>query len=234
MQQPTPWRTIMKCPGQDMQYWNEEAIFEVQCPKCDSNVEFYKDDTTRKCGNCGNRFINPKMDFGCASYCQFAEQCLGTLPEEFKQGQDNLLKDKVAVAVKRHYGSDFKSISSTIKIAKNAENIGKSEGANLPIVLCVAYLHKIDVPLAKSILEKLTTNEIIIGEVCNVLKDLEKKTVSSSTASNIIGDAVSLYHLQEEIKSKSAETQNENNFSPQTFTTESAITLAKEMVQQMV
>ena len=98
----------MKCPGQDMQYWNEKAIFEVQCPKCDKQVEFYKDDTSRKCGNCGNRFINPKMDFGCASYCQFAEQCLGTLPEEFKQGLDNLLKDKVAVAVKRHFGSDFK------------------------------------------------------------------------------------------------------------------------------
>ena len=70
----------MKCPGQDMIYWKENAIFDVDCPKCGAAVEFYKDDTNRKCGECGNRFVNPKMDFGCASYCQFAEQCLGTLP----------------------------------------------------------------------------------------------------------------------------------------------------------
>ena len=86
----------MKCPGQDMKYWKDNAIFDVACPKCGTSVEFYKDDTSRKCGSCGHRFVNPKMDFGCASYCQYAEQCLGALPEDFTGGRDNLLKDKVA------------------------------------------------------------------------------------------------------------------------------------------
>jgi hypothetical protein len=43
-------------------------------------VEFFKDESTRKCKNCGHGIINPKMDFGCAAYCKFAEQCLGELP----------------------------------------------------------------------------------------------------------------------------------------------------------
>ena len=80
----------MKCPGQDMQYWTAEAIYEVNCPKCGKSVEFYKDDTTRSCSQCGHRFVNPRMDFGCAAYCKFAEQCIGTLPEEFVGAQDNL------------------------------------------------------------------------------------------------------------------------------------------------
>lgn len=134
----------MKCPGQDMQYWKGDAIFDVKCPECSTRVEFYKDDTTRKCPKCGHRFVNPKMDFGCATYCQFAEQCLGTLPEEFVMSQDSLLKDKVAVEVKRYFTTDFKSISRAMKIAKYAEKIGKAtEGANLALILCSSYLFTI-------------------------------------------------------------------------------------------
>ena len=44
----------MKCPGQDTQYWKAGAIFDVPCPECGRDVEFFKDDTTRKCGGCGH------------------------------------------------------------------------------------------------------------------------------------------------------------------------------------
>ena len=97
----------MRCPGQDTQYWKPGAIFEVRCPRCDHPVEFFKDDPSRRCGHCGHRFANPSMDFGCAAYCQFAEQCLGTLPPEVLAAQENLLKDRVAVEVKRHFRTDF-------------------------------------------------------------------------------------------------------------------------------
>ena len=130
----------MKCPGQDMQFWNEAAIFEASCPGCGKTIEFYKDDTNRKCGHCGNRMVNPRMDFGCASYCQYAEQCLGTLPEEFVGNRDNLLKDRVAVEVKRFLKSDFRRIGHAIKVAQNAEKIGKEEGGNIASAVCAAYL----------------------------------------------------------------------------------------------
>ena len=52
----------MKCPGQDMQYWKDDAIFEVNCPECDSVVEFYKDDTTRKCPKCSKLFWKKEED----------------------------------------------------------------------------------------------------------------------------------------------------------------------------
>ena len=47
----------MKCPGQDTRYWKPEDIFSAQCPKCGAEIEFFKDDTTRKCPHCGHHEI---------------------------------------------------------------------------------------------------------------------------------------------------------------------------------
>ena len=116
----------MKCPGQDTQYWTSGAIFEVACPQCNAGVEFFKDDTSRKCGQCGHRFINPRLDFGCAAYCSYAEQCLGDLPPELVAEKEDLLKDRVAIAVKRHLKNDFKRIGRAVRRARHAEEIGKA------------------------------------------------------------------------------------------------------------
>ena len=53
-------------------FWKPGAIFDAPCPKCGRTVEFFKDGSTRKCPYCGNKMVNPQMDFGCASYCQHA------------------------------------------------------------------------------------------------------------------------------------------------------------------
>ena len=97
----------MKCPGQDSQHWKSGAVFEVKCPKCGTEVEFFKDDPSRKCGNCGHRFLNPDLDFGCASYCQYAEQCIGNLPPELLKDKEDLLKDRVAIEMKRYFQTGF-------------------------------------------------------------------------------------------------------------------------------
>ena len=129
----------MKCPGQDTQYWNKDAIFESKCPECGDEMEFFKDDTSRKCRGCGKRIVNPKMDFGCASYCQYAEQCMGTMPEEFLKNREDLLKDRVAVQMKRYFGTDFKRIGHAMRVARYAEEIGKKEGGNMAVILSAAY-----------------------------------------------------------------------------------------------
>lgn len=216
----------MKCPGQDMQYWTDNAIFEIECPKCGKSVEFYKDDTSRKCGHCDHRFVNPNMDFGCAAYCQFAEQCLGTLPEEFKGIQDSLFKDKVAVEMKRHYKADFKSISRAMKVARHAENIGKSEGGNLAVILCAAYLHRIGLSTAESILKNLSANDSMIEEVLQILAQHEKSEVPSTATSKIVHDAILIHSLQ---KHKSENTKDDDFVLLDTLFTHSAKNLMAEL-----
>lgn len=198
----------MKCPGQDMQYWNADAIFEVECPECHKLVEFYKDDTNRRCTHCGHRFVNPKMDFGCAAYCQYAEQCLGTLPEEFVGTQEGLLKDKVAVEMKRYFKSDFQTIGRTTRIARYAEAVGKSEGANLAPLLCAAYLHmtatadtgdagagKSSTTVARDILTRLQAKEQMIEAVMALLGEKDPAALGLAVEQRILAEAQILARL---------------------------------------
>jgi len=108
----------MKCPGQDSRYWKPDAIFETTCPQCKKPVEFFRDDPTRKCPSCGHRFANPEMDFGCAAYCKFADQCIGSLPPELVAQRENLLKDRIAIEMKKYFGKDFKRIGHATKVAR--------------------------------------------------------------------------------------------------------------------
>ncbi|MBN2123445.1 MAG: HD domain-containing protein [Deltaproteobacteria bacterium] len=179
----------MKCPGQDSRYWKPGAIFESRCPQCGNEVEFFKDDTTRRCRKCGHRFLNPAMDFGCASYCKFAEQCVGNLPPELIAQKENLLKDRVAIEMKRYFKKDFKRIGHAGRVARYAEQIAKEEGGDLAVVLTAAYLHDIGIPeaerkhgdagpvhqeqegppVARKILEDLGAREDLIREVCDII-----------------------------------------------------------------
>ncbi|MFO7707235.1 MAG: phosphohydrolase [Desulfobacterales bacterium] len=202
----------MKCPGQDMQYWKPGAIFETECPQCGRPVEFFKDDTTRKCGACGHRFVNPQMDFGCAAYCPYAEQCLGTLPEGLAAQKEELLKDRVAVEMKRWLRTDFKRIGKAGRVARYAERIGKAERGNLAVILSAAYLHNLgqstaappDPPgpsPARSILEKLGAREELIAEVCDIVSRRGKPQADESANFRVVVDAVRLEALAEEFKS---------------------------------
>jgi len=216
----------MKCPGQDMQYWTSEAIFDVQCPKCQHVVEFYKDDTTRKCGFCGHRFINPKMDFGCATYCQYAEQCLGTLPEDFAGVRENLFKDKVAVEMKRYWKSDFKSIRRTLSTASFVETIGKLAGANMAIILCAAYVADIDIAASRSILEKAGVPPQMIEGICKVLKEISTDK-ATSLEGKIVHDALLLRSAREQVR----ESAEKADIIQEATTSCLLTTWAKELVQ---
>lgn len=169
----------MKCPGQDSRYWKPGAIFEASCPKCGKPVEFFKDDPTRRCGSCGHKFVNPSMDFGCAAYCRFAEQCIGELPPELLAERQELMKDRIALEMKKHYQSDFKKIGHATRVARHAENIAAEAGGDLPIILGAAYLHGItsdgenDAAEARNIMEKAGANEKMIDEVAAIISRLE-------------------------------------------------------------
>lgn len=199
----------MKCPGQDTQYWTAAAIFEAACPQCGTTVEFFKDDTTRRCGQCGHRFVNPKMDFGCAAYCSFAEQCLGDLPPELVAQKEDLLKDRVAVAVKRHLKTDFKKIGRTVRRARHAEEIGKAEQVNLALVLMAAFLWDLDdagaggdAPVARRILEHLKAPQPMVEQVCGLIVQRQEDRQTCSKELQVVMDAAGIATLEETIKAQ--------------------------------
>lgn len=183
----------MKCPGQDSRYWKPGAIFEAKCPKCGQIVEFFKDDPARKCRRCGHRFVNPNMDFGCASYCEFAEQCLGNLPPELLAQKEDLLKDRVAIEMKRRYRSDFKKIGHAMRAARYAEQIGKQEQGNLAVILSAAYLYNMDPQEAGDILGKLGAQPALVEEVCQIVEN--RLQPGDSLNAQVVNDAERIAEL---------------------------------------
>ncbi len=240
----------MKCPGQDSRYWKPGAIFEAECPKCGNKVEFFKDDTVRRCKKCGYRFLNPSLDFGCAAYCKYAEQCIGNLPPELVSQREDLLKDRVAIEMKRYFKNDFKRIGHATRVARYAEKIGKSEGGNLAVILAAAYLHDIGIkeaerkhqsnavrfqeeegpPVAKEILEKLGAPEGLIEEVCDIVGHHHHPRTEETVNFKCLYDADMITNLEEAHKQKPLSAGNLARLLEKAFLTKSGRELAKEVL----
>ena len=240
----------MKCPGQDSRYWKPGAIFEVKCPKCGREVEFFKDDTSRKCGHCRHRFVNPNMDFGCAAYCQFAEQCLGTLPPELAARQESLLKDRVALEMKRYFKNYFKRIGNACRVARHAEKIGKGEAGNLAVILAAAYLHDIGIheaerkhgstaaefqekegpAIARSIMVKLGAREELIEAVCDIVAHHHHPRPEDGIDFKVVYDADLIVNMEERLKSKPMDPAALAEKIDRSFLTESGRERAKEIL----
>jgi len=186
----------MRCPGQDTQYWKQDSVYEVPCPSCGQAVEFFKDDPARKCEHCGHRFANPHLDFGCAAYCPYAEQCIGDLPPEVVAQQDNLLKDRVAITVKRRLGRNFKRIGQALRTARHAERLGKASGADMAALLCAAYLHVLSDNgfsiQSQTILSELNVKPELMKKIEHLLNRFRHAQTNSDLEAQLLHDAEQL------------------------------------------
>ena len=235
----------MRCPGQDSRYWKPGAIFEAPCPVCDNPVEFFKDESTRRCKKCGHKMVNPRMDFGCAAYCKFAEQCLGELPPELLAQKNELLKDRVAIAMKHYFKQDFKRIGHATKVARYAEQIVKEEKGDPAIVLSAAYLHDIGIheaerkhqstaasyqeeegpPIAREILNKLGANPLLLEEVCDIIGHHHHPRTEETVNFKVVYDADMIVNLEE--------TQQETKLTPEKLETMIAHNFLTESGRQL-
>ncbi len=239
----------MKCPGQDPRYWKFDAIFDAECPNCGHVLEFFKDETRRTCKNCGHKVLNPKMDFGCAAHCKFAEQCFGELPPELIKQKEDLFKDRVAVEMKLYFKADFKRIGHAAKVARYAERIAQTEKADPAVVLSAAYLHDIGIkeaerkyqstapqfqhqegpPIAREILTNLGAAEDLIEEVCDIVGHHHSPKDQETVNFKAVYDADLIVNVEEMHKKKPLEPAKLERLIDRQFLTESGKALAREL-----
>ena len=131
---------MLRCPGQDQRFWKPEDIFEISCPKCGKSIEFFKDEPKLKCRNCGHLVVNPKIDLGCAEWCQYAEQCIGVT----KEGQSTIC-DKLIDEMKGVFGGDTRRIEHALAVLDFAERIYAIEGGDALVIKAAAILHDIGI-----------------------------------------------------------------------------------------
>jgi putative nucleotidyltransferase with HDIG domain len=240
----------MRCPGQDTRFWKSEDIFEIQCPKCERKVEFFRDEVRRRC-RCGHEMINPKIDLGCAAWCPYAEQCVGTVPEDVKARQRaeerDSLKERIGLEMKKYFGTDFRRMSHALKVARYAEQILKMEGGNPLVVLGAAYLHDIGiheaegkygdtagrhqelegVPIAREILGKLNVQKEMLEEICDIIGHHHTPRDEETLNFQVLYEADSLVNMEEEGISKDREALGKRI--ARTFRTVTGKTLAEEL-----
>lgn len=207
----------MQCPGQDSRYWHGNAIYEVRCPECGNNIEFFKDEARRRCPSCGYRMINPQMDLGCAAYCPYAAQCLGTVPEQEGGPPEESLKDRVAREMKHYFGEDAPRIRHAEQVAYYAGEINRYEQGDPAVILVAAYLHDIGIkeaerkydssspkfqhregpPVAREILERLEADPELIREVCDIIGHHHQPRPEDTRNFRVVFDADLIVNLEE-------------------------------------
>ena len=202
---------MVRCPGQDQRFWKPDDIFEVKCPACGGAVEFFKDEPKLKCRRCEQMVVNPKIDLGCAQWCQYAEQCLGV-----SVGKEiSVIREKLTDEMKKVFGEDQKRIEHALTVLNYAEQIQAAEGGDPLVVKAAAILHDIGIIqaerkhgstaakyqeiegpiIAREILEKFNLDKADVEHICRIIANHHSAKDIDTLEFRIIWDADWLVNL---------------------------------------
>jgi len=208
------------CPGQDTRFWSPDDIFNVTCAGCGKEVEFFKDEASRRCPDCGSRIQNPKLKLGCAQWCEHAKECLGFDPKEMKDeaADEASMTDQLIATVRNFFGEDRKRINHAQAVFEHARELLKQERANPRVVLAAALLHDVGIkeaekkygsaagvyqekegpPIAKELMEGLGVDKDTIEHVCAIVANHHSAKDIDTPEFRIIWDADWLVNLPDE------------------------------------
>ena len=216
--------TVYRCPGQEGRFWTPKDIFEIPCPHCGRQVEFFKDDPLRPCPGCARDVRNPRIDPGCAKWCKAAGQCLGQVAEAPPRAGS--LCDRLIRGMEAVFGDDRRRIDHALKVLACAETIiaGRSDVSGL-VVRAAAILHDIGIveaerkhgsasgrhqeiegpPIARRILEAMEIDLDVIDHVCKIVANHHSARDIDTPEFRVIWDADRLVNIPDEFDTSDAE-----------------------------
>lgn len=204
-----------RCPGMDMKFWKPQDVFEVECPACGTGIEFWKDEPVRSCPECKAEVRNPKINLGCAQWCEHAEECLGSAAAK---AQDEPIRNRLISAMKKVFGTDRRRIAHALMVLKYAEEILNEEDASPQVVIAAAVLHDIGIheaerkhnsaagryqeiegpSIARPIMEELGLDEAAIDHVCRIIANHHSARDIDTPEFRILWDADWLVNIPDE------------------------------------
>jgi hypothetical protein len=139
---------------------------------------------------------------------------------ELLAGRDDLLKDKVALAMRRYFGEDSGRIKHADEVARYAEEIGKLEKGNMAVIMAAAYLHAIGLreaerkfgpsaaghrhtegpPVARELLTGLRAESGLVEEVCDIIGHHHAPGASETINFKVLHDADLIVKLEEQYR----------------------------------
>lgn len=175
-----------KCPGQDMRYWTADDACEIDCPHCGEEMEFFKTDIRLRCPNCKTRVANPRFDLGCAEWCVYAEQCLGSAAKGLKtQSLKNSLEDYLKTKLREHPAEK----ASLEKLFLKTENICQEQRIDmLPVLAALLALAlkrhnliKNEQELLESLKENSSWPQQALKDTQNIMENVAENKVRAKT-----------------------------------------------------
>jgi HD superfamily phosphodiesterase len=172
------------------------------------------------------------------------------LPPELIAQKEGLLKDRVAIEMKRYFENDFRRIGHASRVARYAERIGKKEKGNLAVILTAAYLHDIGIheaekkhgstaaefqeaegrAVARCILQKLGAKDELIDEVCDIIGHHHHPRSKDTINFKVVYDSDLLENTEEKKKNESMENDELRRFIEKSFLTAAGRETAKEIL----
>ncbi len=201
-----------RCPGQERSRWTPDSVFDVACPHCGKDVEFFKDEPSRPCPACHKRVPNPKIDLGCAEWCKFADKCVPQASSS--SGAGGAICEQIINSMKAVFGDDQRRIDHAMEVLGHAEAILESEQSEENeisglIVRAAAILHDIGIieaerkhnsaagkyqeiegpPIARKILQDLAVPPQETDHICNIIANHHSDKDIDSPEFRIVWDA---------------------------------------------
>lgn len=177
-----------RCPGQDMRYWKPDAIFDVVCPKCDFKIEFWKDEPMRICKQCGCEVRNPRIDLGCAKWCKFAKECLGSLAGA--ENVSNPVVDRLLFHVETRLNKNSENIKAIRDNIKCAESLLATRGGDPHIILPAVIFASCSASAAEmaDIFAKVDVSSDVIEKIQRIVTAVLSKGVMEIIEFKIVSD----------------------------------------------
>ncbi len=195
----------MRCPGQDRRYWTDDAASEAPCPQCGRPVEFFKDESARRCPACGHRFRNPKASFDCAQWCPYAEECVGYLPEQggLTDPGEGAVASRLIRAIKEALAADPPRLARAMRAFQYARELLAREGGDPRVVFAGALAAPLDdrsggasqTPQSDripGILEEAGLDEATAGDVVRLLEARHVGRELDTVEFRVVQDALTL------------------------------------------
>ncbi len=212
---------MLRCPGQDQRFWKPEDIFELKCANCGQPMEFFKDEPKLRCIRCKHVIVNPKIDLGCAEWCQYAEQCVGVSSVK----NISIIRDKLIDEMKKVFGEDQRRIEHALSVLNYAEQIQEAEGGDPLVVKAAAILHDIGIheaqrkygssagkyqeiegpPIAEKILKNYQLGDEVVEHMCKIIANHHSAKGIDTLEFRCVWDADWLVNIPEEYKDKNKE-----------------------------
>lgn len=238
--------TIPRCPGQDRRFWTPKDIFDISCPHCGWEVEFFKDDPVRVCPGCGRDVRNPRIDLGCAKWCKFAEECLGRMSEDPRQAGS--VCGRLIRRMEEVFGDNRRRIDHALSVLKYAETLleDRPDVSGL-VVRAAAVLHDIGIPaaerkrgsaagkhqeiegppIARQILESMDIGLDVIDHVCKIIANHHSARDIDTPEFRIVRDAGWLVNIPDVYDTSDSKSVSE--LIDKVFKTQKGRTIANEL-----